>query len=130
MYGEVFPEPEALISDFPRLMGLDGENKMSKSLNNAIYLSDSKEEVSKKSEKAEKSTDTKDFKKVKADTVAKKEPEFTPEKESAPRKSLFKKIFSKKESAELEDLEKEEAQVRRPMVYTSIHIKLEEDNQN
>lgn len=48
MYGEVFPEPEALISDFPRLMGLDGKNKMSKSLNNAIFLSDSEEEVSKK----------------------------------------------------------------------------------
>ena len=48
MYGEVFPEPEALISDFPRLMGLDGENKMSKSLNNAIYLSDSEDEVSQK----------------------------------------------------------------------------------
>ncbi len=52
MYGEVFPEPEALISDFPRLMGLDGKNKMSKSLNNAIYLSDSKEEVSQKIMKA------------------------------------------------------------------------------
>lgn len=48
MYGEVFPEPEALISDFPRLMGLDGKNKMSKSLNNAIYLSDSEEEVNQK----------------------------------------------------------------------------------
>lgn len=52
LYGEVFPEPEALISDFPRLMGLDGKNKMSKSLNNAIYLSDNKEEVSKKIMKA------------------------------------------------------------------------------
>ncbi len=52
MYGEVFPEPEALISDFPRLMGLDGENKMSKSLNNAIYLSDSEEEVQQKVMKA------------------------------------------------------------------------------
>jgi tryptophanyl-tRNA synthetase len=48
MYGEVFPEPEALISDFPRLMGLDGKNKMSKSLNNAIYLSDSEDEVAQK----------------------------------------------------------------------------------
>lgn len=48
MYGEVFPEPEALISDFPRLMGLDGKNKMSKSLNNAIYLSDSRDEVAQK----------------------------------------------------------------------------------
>ena len=52
MYGEVFPEPEALISDFPRLMGLDGKNKMSKSLNNAIYLSDSKEDVQQKIMKA------------------------------------------------------------------------------
>lgn len=45
MYGEVFPEPEALISDFPRLMGIYGEAKMSKSLNNAIYLNDNEEEV-------------------------------------------------------------------------------------
>lgn len=52
LYGEVFPEPEALISDFPRLLGLDGKNKMSKSLNNAIYLSDSSEEVAKKVMKA------------------------------------------------------------------------------
>ena len=52
LYGEVFPEPKALISDFPRLMGLDGKSKMSKSLNNAIYLSDSVEEVNKKIMKA------------------------------------------------------------------------------
>jgi len=52
MYGEIFPEPEALISDFPRLMGLDGKNKMSKSLNNAIYLSDSKKQVAEKIMKA------------------------------------------------------------------------------
>ncbi|WP_199505509.1 MULTISPECIES: tryptophan--tRNA ligase [unclassified Halanaerobium] len=47
-YGKIFPEPEALISDFPRLMGLDGKSKMSKSLNNAIYLSDSSDEINKK----------------------------------------------------------------------------------
>lgn len=52
MYGKIFPEPEALISDFPRLMGLDGKNKMSKSLNNAIYLSDSKDQVAEKIMKA------------------------------------------------------------------------------
>lgn len=52
LYGEVFPEPKALISDFPRLMGIDGKSKMSKSLNNAIYLSDSVEEVNKKIMKA------------------------------------------------------------------------------
>ncbi len=48
MYDQVFPEPEALISDFPRLMGLDGKAKMSKSLNNAIYLSDTEKEVNQK----------------------------------------------------------------------------------
>lgn len=47
MYAHIFPEPEALIGDFPRLIGIDGENKMSKSLNNAIFLSDSVEEVNK-----------------------------------------------------------------------------------
>ncbi len=47
-YGDVFPEPEALIGDFPTLPGTDGKAKMSKSLGNAIFLSDSKEEVEKK----------------------------------------------------------------------------------
>jgi len=40
LYGNVFPEPEALIGDVPTLVGTDGNAKMSKSLNNAIYLSD------------------------------------------------------------------------------------------
>ncbi|MFW5976478.1 MAG: tryptophan--tRNA ligase [Bacillota bacterium] len=48
LYEQVFPEPEPLISNVPRLVGLDGKNKMSKSLDNAIYLSDSKDEVSSK----------------------------------------------------------------------------------
>jgi tryptophanyl-tRNA synthetase len=48
LYAPVFPEPEALIGDFPRLVGLDGQNKMSKSLNNAIFLSDTAEEVRQK----------------------------------------------------------------------------------
>lgn len=39
-YGEVFPEPEALVGRVPRLVGTDGQAKMSKSLNNCIYLSD------------------------------------------------------------------------------------------
>lgn len=41
-------EPQALLSDIPRLKGLDGNSKMGKSLNNAIYLSDDKETVKKK----------------------------------------------------------------------------------
>lgn len=41
---EVFTEPKELLSPTPRLPGLDGR-KMSKSYNNAIFLSDTKEEV-------------------------------------------------------------------------------------
>lgn len=37
-YGETFPEPQPLYSEVPRLMGLDGKDKMSKSLNNYISL--------------------------------------------------------------------------------------------
>jgi tryptophanyl-tRNA synthetase len=40
LYGEVFPEPEGMVSRVPRLMGIDGSAKMSKSLGNCIYLSD------------------------------------------------------------------------------------------
>lgn len=47
LYGEVFPEPEALLTETPKLPGLDGR-KMSKSYNNSIYLSDNAETTSKK----------------------------------------------------------------------------------
>jgi tryptophanyl-tRNA synthetase len=40
LFGEVLPMPETLIGDVPTLVGTDGKAKMSKSLNNAIYLSD------------------------------------------------------------------------------------------
>lgn len=48
LYGEVFPIPEPLIGDVPTLIGTDGQGKMSKSLNNAIFLTDSVEIVEKK----------------------------------------------------------------------------------
>ncbi|TAN58742.1 tryptophan--tRNA ligase [Patescibacteria group bacterium] len=48
VFGKVFPLPELLISETPRLPGIFGEGKMSKSLGNAIYLSDSAEEVRRK----------------------------------------------------------------------------------
>ena len=48
LFGEVFPEPEALVGRVPRLAGLDGNAKMSKSLKNAIYLKDDAETVTKK----------------------------------------------------------------------------------
>ncbi len=47
-FGEVFPEPEPLVGRVPRLVGLDGQAKMSKSLNNAIYLKDDAEAVRQK----------------------------------------------------------------------------------
>jgi tryptophanyl-tRNA synthetase len=40
LYGEVFPEPAALIGDVPTLPGTDGKAKMSKSIGNAIFLAD------------------------------------------------------------------------------------------
>jgi tryptophanyl-tRNA synthetase len=46
LYGNVFPEPEALLTETPKLPGLDGR-KMSKSYGNSIYLSDSAEETAK-----------------------------------------------------------------------------------
>lgn len=48
LYGEVFVEPEALVGEVKRLPGIDGGSKMGKSLGNAIYLSDSEEELKKK----------------------------------------------------------------------------------
>lgn len=48
LYGNVFPYPSTLLSEFPSLVGIDGNGKMSKSANNAIFLSDSSEEVVKK----------------------------------------------------------------------------------
>lgn len=44
LYDAVFPEPEALLTETPKLPGLDGR-KMSKSYNNSIYLSDTAEET-------------------------------------------------------------------------------------
>ena len=48
IYGEVLKEPEAVLSSRKRIKGLDGNEKMGKSLGNAIYLSDSEEEITKK----------------------------------------------------------------------------------
>jgi tryptophanyl-tRNA synthetase len=48
LYGEVFVEPEALLGEVKRLPGTDGNAKMGKSLGNAIYLSDSEDELEKK----------------------------------------------------------------------------------
>lgn len=47
-YGEIFPMPEAILSDVPTLIGTDGKGKMSKSADNAIYLSDDAKTVEKR----------------------------------------------------------------------------------
>src|SRR5512139_1738376 len=39
-FGETFPEPKVLLSDAPRILGTDGNAKMSKSMNNSIGLLD------------------------------------------------------------------------------------------
>jgi tryptophanyl-tRNA synthetase len=44
LYGEVFPIPEPLLTEVPKLMGIDGR-KMSKSYGNSIYISDGADEV-------------------------------------------------------------------------------------
>lgn len=49
IYKNIFPKVQGIVPEQgARLMGLDGKAKMSKSLNNAIYLSDSRKEIEKK----------------------------------------------------------------------------------
>ena len=44
LYGNVFPEPDAILTQTSKILGMD-RRKMSKSYNNAIYLSDSPEDI-------------------------------------------------------------------------------------
>ncbi len=48
IYGKTFDKIKNLVGDTPRLIGIDGNAKMGKSLDNAIYLSDTYQEISKK----------------------------------------------------------------------------------
>jgi tryptophanyl-tRNA synthetase len=47
LYGEVFPEPESILTQTPKILGIDGR-KMSKSYDNAIFLSDSPDDIAAK----------------------------------------------------------------------------------
>ena len=47
-YGNVFPEPQAMVGRVGRLVGTDGQAKMSKSLGNCIYLGDDEASVTKR----------------------------------------------------------------------------------
>lgn len=51
IYGEVFPIPEPLLTEIPKILGTDGR-KMSKSYNNAIFISDTPEEITQKVKKS------------------------------------------------------------------------------
>jgi tryptophanyl-tRNA synthetase len=48
LYGETLPVPDVMIGDIPSLVGTDGQSKMSKSLGNAIMLSDDPKTVARK----------------------------------------------------------------------------------
>jgi len=48
LFGFVFPEPQAKLTSFPLVVGLDGVQKMSKSYDNHIEISASPEEISKR----------------------------------------------------------------------------------
>jgi tryptophanyl-tRNA synthetase len=48
LYDEVFPIPDVMLGEVPTLMGTDGQAKMSKSLDNAIFLSDDEDTVGRK----------------------------------------------------------------------------------
>ena len=47
LYGAVFPEPEALLTESPKIPGTDGR-KMSKSYNNAVYLDEPEQDIAAK----------------------------------------------------------------------------------
>lgn len=48
IYGQTLKEPQAVLSKMPRIKGLDGNEKMGKSLGNAIYLKDDASTIEKK----------------------------------------------------------------------------------
>ena len=45
LYGQTFPEPQARLTEYPVIVGLDGDHKMSKSLDNHIELASTPEET-------------------------------------------------------------------------------------
>ena len=47
-FGELFPEPKPILSSTPRVRGLDGQAKMSKSIGNTVNLRDPPEVIAKK----------------------------------------------------------------------------------
>ncbi len=52
LYGKTFPIPEPVLTPTPRVPGIDGRAKMSKSLNNALFVDDEPDEIKNKIMKA------------------------------------------------------------------------------
>ena len=52
MFGDLFPEPKGIVGNIGRIKGLDGADKMGKSLNNCIFLYESQKEIWEKLSKA------------------------------------------------------------------------------
>ncbi len=48
LFGETFPEPAEVLSKGARILGLDGANKMSKTLDNCLYLDDEDDVIARK----------------------------------------------------------------------------------
>lgn len=48
LYGRVFPEPEPILTKSPKILGIDGEKKMSKSFNNYITLGENPKVIKEK----------------------------------------------------------------------------------
>jgi tryptophanyl-tRNA synthetase len=88
-YGEVFPIPEPMLSNATRLLGLDGDQKMSKSRGNAIFLSDDADTIREK------------IKKAKTDSGA----EIKYNKEEKPYLSGLLEIYKLVSDIEIKDIE-------------------------
>lgn len=103
----IFPRPEAKLSNAPRILGLDGNSKMSKSLNNAIYLKDTPEETVEKIKTAK--------------TDSESHPAYDPEKR--PEISNLVLIYGLVHDATPQDAAKDVANLN----YTKFKTKLAED---
>ena len=109
-YGEIFPYIKGIVGETPRLAGLDGK-KMSKSLNNAIYLSDSDEIVTKKIKKAQTDSENKVY--------------FDPEKK--PEISTLMEYYKLATGKSFTEIEKEFSEIK---YYSEFKEKLSEELNN
>ena len=110
IYSEVFPIPESKLSKGARILGLDGNAKMSKSLNNAIYLNESPEETAEKIKSA--TTDSENY--------------FSYDPENRPAISNLVLIYSLIHGTEPADAAKDLGS----MPYETFKVKLAEDLNN